>query len=62
MIRNLVSSKQIFLFLCITLTSVLCFTIKHGHILDEQNRQIFFHGMNIAVKVFPFLPKTDAFD
>lgn len=62
MIRNLVSSKEIILLLFITLTCAFSFTIKHGHILDDQNRQIYFHGMNIAVKVPPYLPKTDAYD
>ena len=62
MIRNLVSFKETLLLLCISLSCVLGFTIKNGHILDDQNRQIFFHGMNIAVKVPPYLPKTDAYD
>lgn len=31
------------------------------HIIDQQGRERFFHGMNVVVKGPPWLPRTDAF-
>mgnify|MGYP000990090102 CR=1 FL=1 len=50
----------IFLFSCIYVAN--SFQIKHGKIYDDQWREVYFHGMNIAVKVPPYVPKTDAYD
>lgn len=51
----------IVLFLC-CICSVHSFQIKHGKIYDDKWREVYFHGMNIAVKVAPYVPKTDAYD
>lgn len=53
---------EIALFVLLMVGCLATFQIKHGRIYDDKNRQIFFHGMNIAVKVAPYLPKTDAYD
>lgn len=56
-------------FLCLLILALLCclycvnsFQIKHGKIYDDKWREVYFHGMNIAVKVAPYVPKTDAYD
>jgi len=56
-------------FLYLLILSLLCclysvhaFQLKHGKIYDDKWREVYFHGMNIAVKVPPYVPKTDAYD
>ena len=59
--------SRTFLYL-LTVTLLCClytlnsFQIKHGKIYDDKWREVYFHGMNIAVKVPPYVPKTDAYD
>lgn len=47
----------ILLFYCVS-----CSHIKNGKILDDENRQIYFHGVNVVVAVPPYIPKTDSYD
>lgn len=63
MARNLVSQKYLIpFFILLWSCAFCCINIKHGKIYDDQHRELYFHGMNIAVKVPPYLPKTDAYD
>ena len=35
---------------------------KSSHFIDEFNRTVIFHGVNVVVKIPPYIPKTDKFD
>ena len=34
---------------------------KSSHFIDEFNRTVIFHGVNVVVKIPPYIPKTDKF-
>lgn len=57
---------SLLLFIVLFLSCLTCLHcsihIKHGKIYDDKDRELYFHGMNIAVKVAPYIPKTDAYD
>jgi endoglycosylceramidase len=57
-----ISSKLSFVVLLLCLTCVFSVKIWHGKIYDEKNRQLYLHGVNVAVKIAPYIPKTDAYD
>jgi hypothetical protein len=60
--KKLVSLNQLIVCIILFLLCASSFEIKHGRIFDDKNREIYFHGMNIAVKVPPYVPRTDAYD
>jgi len=62
MSKKLVSLNQIIVCIILFLSFASSFEIKHGRIFDDKNREIYFHGMNVAVKVPPYVPRTDAYD
>jgi hypothetical protein len=57
-----VSQVVFILSFILLLNPAVCLQIKDGKILDDQNREIFFHGTNVVVRVPPYIPKTDAYD
>ncbi len=62
MLKYLIYSKLFFVVLLLFLACASSISIRHGKIYDEKNRQLYLHGVNVAVKVSPYIPKTDAYD
>lgn len=51
-------------FVGITILLVLAtsISIKNQKIYDDHNREVYFHGTNVVVKVPPYIPILNAFD
>lgn len=60
--RTKISLSLLIVVILACVGAVNSFHIKHGKIYDDKWREVYFHGMNIAVKVPPYVPKTDAYD
>lgn len=59
---KIILSTLSFIVLLLFLTCVFSIQIRHGRVYDEKNRQLYLHGVNVAVKVAPYIPKTDSYD
>lgn len=62
MTKIAVSRKICILALILLFYCASCCHIKKGKIYDDENRQIYFHGVNVVVAVSPYIPKTDSYD
>ena len=47
---------------CLVVMGVAAISISNRRLVDEQGREIRFHGTNVVMKVPPYIPTIDEFD
>lgn len=58
----MLSVKSALYLICLLSASLALISTKNNKLYDEQNRERIFHGVNVVMKVPPYIPNTRDFN
>ena len=62
MIRYLsIIFMRLFILALLLAVSLSVITVKNNRLIDEYGREVIFHGLNVVMKIDPYLPDLEGF-